>query len=237
MRARAFAAAGAVVVIGAAAGIGYAVATSDGSSSPSHESAEQQSPAGALVPAAHPQCAQLGQQIVDYLRTGETRGHPELDQYAASRAELLKEPPAARDGLIRASADDAIQSCDQQLTEQEAQRQQEAQQRQRQAAAQAQAQAAARAEAARQERYTAGCVAHGGAINAYGTCVVSYPNWADQLVTIDDNGNFDQAQADLNRDDCATNQQDATTAAQEGLPWHELPVYHSDTGVCTLGSP
>jgi hypothetical protein len=185
-----------------------------------------------LVPAEHQQCADLGRLVETYFLSGDTSGHHELDQdYASERAAILGQPSAARAGLARADADNVIQVCDKKLSEQQA--------------ANAQATAAAQETARKEAGFRSGCTAHHGRVIqpmvSYRTiglnCVVDYPTASDQELALNDNGTFDQAQADNHKSDCAGSLHDAQTAATEGHPWSQLPVYHADTGVCEHGSP
>lgn len=84
--------------------------------------------------------------------------------------------------------------------------------------------------------YLTACKKHNGYIDN-GYCVVDYPGWSSQRVTIKDDGTWDAYQANINLEDCKTASVDATTAANEGHPWANPPQYHEDTGVCIQGNP
>jgi hypothetical protein len=208
-----------------------------------------------LVPAQHPECAHAGAAIEHYLVTGDTGGDPSLDQnYASERASILGQPSASRAGLVRSDADNAIQTCDQQLTEQA---QAAAQARADAAAAQQQAQAAAaaaqqqaQADAAANAKYRAACHQHGGAPTTDNTitvwvhnadpagehCYVTY-NGNGYEVPLNSDSSFDSNAAASNKSSCDGDTANAQSAAQAGVPWTQLPAYHADTGVCFEGSP
>ncbi len=96
--------------------------------------------------------------------------------------------------------------------------------------------AAEAAEAAQRTTYRNACQSRGGHVSGGGTCLVDYPGWSAQIVAVRADGSFDTAQAEMNRQDCDTATADAALSAQDGFPWSQLPEYHSDTGVCVLGS-
>ena len=85
--------------------------------------------------------------------------------------------------------------------------------------------------------YALVCSQHNGYISEFGNCVVDYPGWPSQRVTVNRDGTWNAYQAEINRGDCEVDTQDAALSALEGWPWTELPLYHPDTGVCTPGSP
>ncbi len=89
---------------------------------------------------------------------------------------------------------------------------------------------------AQQLIYTTACKQHNGHIDN-GYCVVDYPGWSSQRVTINPDGIWDAVEADINRANCETAMQDASAAAQDGQPWSNPPQYHPDTGVCVHGNP
>jgi hypothetical protein len=191
-----------------------------------------------LVTAQHAKCDTIGHLVEQYLLTGDNGGYPSLDQsYAGARSDLLQEPEAARGGTARADADDAIQYCDKQQSDRDAAASQ-AKADAEQAAAQAKADAEARAQAAaaavaQASAYRSGCAAHHGYIADDGRCRVDYPGQPGNAVELNDDGTFDQADADLTKEDCANADQDWLTAQQEGVPMSgSEPVYHADTGVC-----
>lgn len=199
--------------------------------------------------AGHLECQEFGSLVADYLLSGDSRGSPEIEQqYARVRASILREVEEARAGLARAEANDAIDRCDQQLSEDEALAQQEAEaeeERQRQeAAAEADRESreedqrrAEEAEQQQQQAFANGCAAHAGYVDGYGSCVVDYPGWQSQLVALNPDGSFDEALAGYNRDECELQLQDAQRSAEEGFPRSELPIYHEDSGVCIPGTP
>lgn len=84
--------------------------------------------------------------------------------------------------------------------------------------------------------YKTACKQHNGYIEN-GHCVVDYPGWSSQSVTIDPDGTWNAAQADINRGNCQIEMQNASAAAQGGRPWTKIPQYHPDTGVCVHGNP
>lgn len=90
---------------------------------------------------------------------------------------------------------------------------------------------------AEQLTYETACRQHNGHLSANGNCVVDYPGWPDQRVSIKRDGSWDTAAADSERADCDTQAADAATSAQDGQPWSVLPKYHNDTGVCARGTP
>jgi hypothetical protein len=210
-----------------------------------------------LVPAEHQQCASLGTLVEKYLETGNTAGYPQLDQtYASERASILAEPQASQLGLARSDADTAIQQCDQNLDNQAAAAANAAQQRQAQAnaaaAAQAQAQAQQQAQDAQNAAYRSTCKQHGGTItgtapdqsgyNGENTdpageyCSVTYRGDTYQL-PMNSDGTWDSSSAASNKSDCDSDTQNAQSAAQDGVPWTQLPAWHAETGVCEPGSP
>lgn len=91
--------------------------------------------------------------------------------------------------------------------------------------------------AAREQTYSKACKQHNGYIGVSGNCVVDYPGWRAQQVTLNLDGTWDSISADINRGNCEINSQNAATAAKAGRPWAVMPQYHPDTGVCVHGNP
>jgi hypothetical protein len=90
---------------------------------------------------------------------------------------------------------------------------------------------------ARNQNYSNTCKQHNGYIRASGNCVVDYPGWPAQPVTLSPDGTWDSIGADSNRRNCELNAEDAASAAKAGRPWTSAPQYHPDTGVCVHGNP
>jgi hypothetical protein len=210
-----------------------------------------------LVPAVHQQCADLGALVQSYMLTGGTNGNPQLDQsYATARAEILRQPEAARAGLARADADDVIQACDKTYSDQEnaaaAQRANDQARAQAEADAAARAQAEQRANDASNALFRAGCRDHGGTATTNAPDDSGYdaggPDPAGEYCSVTYNGTtygvpfteshtFSASSAAENKDLCAANTVSAQDAAVSASAWSQLPVFHADSGVCERGTP
>jgi len=85
--------------------------------------------------------------------------------------------------------------------------------------------------------YAQACLQHNGYISSHGNCLVDYPGWSSQPVTISPDGTWDTSRAEINRGNCEIAIQDAAMGLEQGRPWTIQPVYHEDTGVCIHGAP
>jgi hypothetical protein len=171
---------------------------------------------------------------LSYLFNGDTGGDPRWDRLANRRAEILSAPPAAQPALARKYADDVIAAC-----ETAADAADQAQARQAEAARWNAEHEAKLARIA--ARFKSTCAKRHGTYsesNAVGNlCTVSFKDAQDQVVPIDDNGDWDAQQAAANREDCSLAQQDSDAADKDGSPWSVKPTYHPDMGVCDRGQP
>jgi len=176
---------------------------------------------GTLAPAQFRGCAREGREVAQYLLTGRPES---LDSdLASTRAQILQEPKASRDGLIRADADQVISSCDA-------------------GADKARAIASASASAARlAAEFAAACTADGGTVRstlAAGVgCYVSFPGHPNGEVPLNPNGTRNQGEYSANQAACASDSQEAQQDGQAGNPWLDLPAFDSETGVCNAGVP
>ncbi|MGQ0826441.1 MAG: hypothetical protein ACT4OX_15660 [Actinomycetota bacterium] len=188
-------------------------------------------------------CEEYARAVLEYLRTGETRGHPELEQaYATRRAEILKEPSEVRDELERATASDYVERCDAQYSAAEAE--QEREQAEEEAQREAQRQRgeeeaeAERAETERVARFDSECTSRGGSVNeSHDYCSIEHPAGGELPVPLLHDGTFDEGEAALERENCELAMQDAQNAASDGHPWSQLPEYYEEVGACFRGSP
>lgn len=181
-----------------------------------------------LKSAEYPECGQLGEQVQRYLETGEPT---EFDQQLAeTRAQILERPEDARPGLIRANANEVIGNCDERLSA-------EAATEEARAAAEKAALAETEEQSRRESQFQEACRQRGGRaeIGSFFTCWIDYPGWPDERVALNDDGSFDEEEAELERENCEIRKQDADAAREEGRPWSEEPRYYPETGICTPG--
>ena len=194
-----------------------------------------------LLPAQHADCAAVGDAVLRYLLTGDDSGHPQLDaKLGQDRADLVSRPQDAREPLARQVADLNITSCEQGHASQDAADASSA------AAASSSSVEAARqaSQSAAQDRqraaFGAACQRLGGTTHTGGWagpyCTRRYGD-GDDTLPLQQDGTLDQGQAGDNRDTCAGLAQTARDNASVGAPWHVLPTFHANTGVCDTGSP
>lgn len=109
----------------------------------------------------------------------------------------------------------------------------------------------AQAEAAVLGRFRSTCAERGGSLSAERAnevgydapgpnsagefCIVAFAGQGTFQVPIRTDGSFFTEAANLNRDQCALDAEDARLSAEDGQPWRRQPEYHAKAGVCYRG--